>query len=243
MTAIAVPGSGIRRRLMVALAGVAVLPVLLLAGLVLALLSRSFERTATARLDTGLDAVEGQLARMEAVARIKVAAIVAEDVPRAGDADPRPLATDWGRRRDLAVLEIVAADGTVLSSHHWPAGYGLREQDHVYDGAPRFRREKVSEGYGAGDRLAVVAEKAASLGGRPVIVRGGALVDAALLDEVSRLTGAAAAIYDQDARSWIAPAGSPLAAWPGGVERGSGGEVALRGESFRWRARPLARGL
>jgi signal transduction histidine kinase len=140
-------------------------------------------------------------------------------------------------------LEIVSDDGSVLSSRHWPAGYGLREQDHVYEDAPRFRREKVAQGYGAVERLAIVGETRAALGGRPVIVRGGALVDAALLDEVSRLMGAQAALYDEDAREWIAPAGSPLAAWPGGPHGGTAGEIALGGESFRWRARPLARGL
>ena len=237
------PSSSIRRRLMVALAAVAVLPVLLLAGLVLVLLSRSFEKTASARLDTGLEVVEALLTRMEASARTRVAAIVEEDIPAAGASDPRMLATDWARRRDLAVLEIVAADGTVLSSRHWPAGYGLQEQDHAFDGVPRFRREKVSEGYGAVERLAVVAEKAASLGGRPVIVRGGTFVDGALLDEVSRLMGAAAGVYDEGRREWIAAAGSPLASRTEGVKGASGGEMSLRGESFRWRSRPLAPGL
>lgn len=236
-------GGTIRRRLLTAFAAVAVPPVLLLAALVLVLLSRSFERTAASRLRDGIDAVEGRLARMEAVARAKVAAVAREDLAVAADADLPGLATESGERRDLAVLEIVSADGTILSSLHWPVGFGLREQDRTFDGAPRFRIEKVSEGYGAAERLVLVAEGPASLRGQAVVVRGGSFVDGALLDELSRLMGAEVAVRDEAGRRWIAADGSPLATWtapPSGVDAG---EVALRGESFRWRARPLAPGL
>ena len=113
-------GGSIRRRLLTAFAAVAVPPVLLLAALVLVLLSRSFERTAESRLRDGIAAVEGRLARMETVARVKVAAVAREDLPVAADADLPGLATESGERRDLAVLEIVGADGKILSSLHWP---------------------------------------------------------------------------------------------------------------------------
>ncbi len=236
-------GGTIRRRLLTAFAAVAVPPVLLLAALVLILLSRSFERTAESRLRDGIAAVEGRLARMEGAARAKVVAVAREDLPVAADADLPSLATESGERRDLAVLEIVGADGTILSSLHWPVGFGLREQDRTFEGAPRFRIEKVSEGYGAEDRLVLVAELKASLRGQAVVVRGGSFVDGELLDELSRLMAAEVAVRDEAGRRWIAAVGSPLATWPappGGVEAG---EVTLRGESFRWRARALAPGL
>ena len=101
----------------------------------------------------------------------------------------------------------------------------------------------MSEGYGASERLALVAEQAGSLRGQKVVVRGGFFIDGALLDELSRLMGAQVAVRDEAGRRWIAPNGSPLLAWkdpPSGVDAG---EVALRGESFRWRARALAPGL
>jgi len=236
-------GGTIRRRLLTAFAAVAVPPVLLLAALVLVLLSRSFERTAASRLQDGTDAVFGRLARMEDVARVKVAAVAREDLPVAADADLPGLAGESGERRDLPVLEIVSAEGTILSSLHWPVGFGLREQDRTFEGVPRFRMEKVSEGYGATERLALVAERPASLHGREVVVRGGSFVDGALLDELSRLMGAAVAVRDEAGRRWIAADGSPLATWtapPGGAGQG---EVSLRGESFRWQATPLAPGL
>src|SRR5688572_28695260 len=128
-----------RRRLLAAFAAVAVPPVLLLAALVLVLLSRSFERTAASRLQDGVDAVEGRLARIEGMARAKVAAVAREDLAVAAEADLPGLATEAGERRDLSVLEIVGADGKILSSLHWPVGFGLREQDRTFEGTPQFR--------------------------------------------------------------------------------------------------------
>jgi signal transduction histidine kinase len=236
-------GGSIRRRLLTAFAAVAVPPVLLLAALVLVLLSRSFERTAASRLGNGIAAVEGRLVRMEAAARAKILAVAREDLPVAADADLPGLATESGERRDLAVLEIVGNDGTILSSLHWPVGFGLEEQDRTFAGAPRFRIEKVAEGYGAEERLALVAERPGLLRGQPVVVRGGSFVDAALLEELSRLMGAEVAVRDEAGGRWIAAHGSPLSTWTDPPAGAAAGEVALRGESFRWRATPLAPGL
>ena len=240
-------GGSIRRRLLGAFAAVAVPPVLLLAALVLILLSRTFERTASARLRDGIASVEGRLARMEDVARTRVAAVAREDLPKSADVDLPGLAIEAGERRDLPMLEIVGADGTILSSLHWPVGFGLREQDRTFAGAPRFRVEKVSEGYGAADRLALVAETPGSLQGQPVIVRGGSLVDGTLLDELSELMGAEVAIRDNGGARWIAREKSPLAGWTGGPQAkgpsgstDAAGEIALGGESYHWRARALA---
>jgi signal transduction histidine kinase len=239
-------GGSIRRRLLGAFAAVALPPVLLLAALVLVLLSRTSERTASARLRDGMASVEGRLARMEGVARTRVAAVAREDLPRSAAVDLPSLAIEAGERRDLPMLEIVSADGTILSSLHWPVGFGLGEQDRTFPGAPRFRVEKVSEGYGATDRLALVAETSGSLQGKPVVVRGGSFVDGALLDELSELMGAEVAIRDQAGARWIAREKSPLASWTGGPAKGpsasadAAGEIALGGESYHWRARGLA---
>ena len=64
-------------------------------------------------------------------------------------------------------------------------------------GAKQFRVEKVSEGYGAEERLVLVAERPASLRGQAVIVRGGSFIDGELLDELSRLMGAEVAVRDE----------------------------------------------
>jgi signal transduction histidine kinase len=235
----ALSGGSIRGRLFSAFAAVAILPILLLAGLVLVLLTRSFERTAAARLESAAAAVTGAIARMESSARARLAAVAGEDL---AGADAREAAGAIGRRADLPAVEVVAPDGTVLSSLHWPAGFGLRDQDRTFAGTPRFRMEKVSQGYGAVDRLAVVAEAPAKLGARPVVVRGGSFLDAALLDEISRLTGAAVGVRDE-ASGWIAPARSPLPGWSGPAAGAPSGEAVLGGERYRWTAEALAPGL
>jgi two-component system nitrogen regulation sensor histidine kinase NtrY len=207
---------------------------------VLTLLTRNVERVADTRLESSLDAVSGVLDRMEATARTKLTAIADEDAPAAGRSATRPLAEEWGRRHDLAMFEIIARDGTILSSRHWPAGYGLQEQDLVDPRTPRFRVEKVTEGYGSVGRLAVVAERNATIGDFPVLLRGGAFIDEALVEEVSRLTGTEIGIFLPVLR--IADRRSPLndLETVSLLGRSSGGEEILGGESFRWRARPLA---
>jgi signal transduction histidine kinase len=229
-----------RGRLFAAFAAVAILPILLLAGLVLVLLTRSFERTAEARLESAAGAVTGAIERMESSARAKLVATAAGDLSPAGDT--RSVATAIAGRTGLDALEVVAPDGSVVSSYHWPAGFGLRDQDRTFPGTPRFRMETVAEAYGAVERLAVVAEAPAVLGGKRVVVRGGSFVDAVLLDEISRLTGAAVGVREQ-ASGWIVPPRSPLAAWPGPSAGTSAGETILAGERYRWTSEPLAPGL
>jgi signal transduction histidine kinase len=230
-----------RGRMFAAFAAVAVIPLVLLAALVLVLLSRGERRAAAARLESAAGAVSGMLARMEYSARAKLSATSTQDLASAGDA--RSAATAIARRTGLDVLEIVDADGAVVSSFHWPAGFGLPDQDRTFPGVARFRMEKTAEGYGAVERLAVVAESPAFFDGDPVVLRGGSFVDAALLDEVSRLTGAAAAVRDEGAARWIGPERSPLASWALPRAGPSSGETLLRGEPFRWSAEPLAPGL
>ena len=228
-----------RGRMFAAFAAVAVIPLVLLSALVLILLSRGERRAASGRLESATGAVSGMLARMETSARAKLIATATKDL--ASDGDARAAATAIAARTGLDVLEIVDAEGAVVSSFHWPAGFGLADQDRTFAGVARFRMEKTAEGYGAVERLAVVAESPARFDGDAVVLRGGSFVDAALLDEVSRLTGAAVGVRDEAAARWIAPERSPLLGWTGPA--GGSGEVLLAGEPFRWSAEELAPGL
>ena len=230
-----------RGRMFAAFAAVAVIPLILLSALVLVLLSRGERRAASARLESAAGAVSGMLARMESSARAKLAATSTQDLSSAGDA--RSAATAIAGRTGLDALEILTPDGAVVSSFHWPAGFGLHDQDRTFPGVARFRLEKTAEGYGAVERLAVVAESPARFGGDAVVLRGGSFVDAPLLDEVSRLTGAAVAVRDETGGRWIGPERSPLLALTLPAPGPSSGEALLLGEPFRWSAEPLAPGL
>jgi signal transduction histidine kinase len=256
---------GLRGRLLTAFVLVAVPPLLLLTAGVTALLARSFAQSGDERLRDALAAAIGQVDRQFKRAETEVAA-AAQELP---DLRPEPrelleLAKRIGQNHALPALEIVDEGKRVVSSRHWLAGFGLPEQDGLFPGDDTVRVERVSEGYGEAERLAVMATRASTLNGAPVIVRGGSFVDAEFLAEMSGLTGVKLALRDRRHQRWIAPAGSPLLAWDepslgsgglGGAERppaqrasagsiparaneAKGGEVTLAGTAYRFAARP-----
>jgi signal transduction histidine kinase len=233
---------GLRGRLLTAFVLVAVPPLLLLTAGVTALLARSFAHSGDERLRDALAAAISQVDRQFKRAEAEVAG-AAQELP---DLRPEPrelleLAKRIGQNHALPALEIVDEGQRVVSSRHWLAGFGLPEQDGLFPGDDTVRVERVSEGYGEAERLAVMATRASTLNGAPVVVRGGNFVDAEFLAEMSGLTGVKLALRDRRHQRWIAPAGSPLLAWDepnlaGGEAKG--GEVTLAGTAYRFAARP-----
>jgi nitrogen fixation/metabolism regulation signal transduction histidine kinase len=233
--------TGLRGRLLAAFVLVAVLPLLLLSAVITGLLSRSLEDAAFGRLGRGLEAAQALLAERRRWAEAQVAAVAEQDLPSARgpvEAD-RTLSEEIARRRDLPNLEIVDARGLVISSRHWPAGFGLEARDGLFPGDPGLRLEKVAEGYGVAERLALVAQHPASWRGAPVIVRGGVFLDGEFLAGLARLMGAEVALRDGLRQQWIASAGSPLAGWTAPAPGERRGRVDLEGASYRFVAAPL----
>jgi signal transduction histidine kinase len=208
------------------------------------LLERTFETAADERLEQALRGGRHEVERRRRQAREAVLSAAGElplMVP-SDESDPAAaLAEPLARGRSLDVLEIVDREGRLLSSHHWPAGYGLPDRDQLFGGLPDYRVEKVAEGHGAALRLAVTASAPGEWRARPVTVRGGYFVDAAFARELSSLTGLDLALYDQERRRWIAASGSALAGWARPpLPRDGAGETSLLGEPHRWRAVSLA---
>jgi len=109
-------------------------------------------------------AVDG-IAASEAAVNI---AIAADDSPYYNE--PRSLASAHG----LGLLELVAGDGTIVSSAEWPARFGyqedwLREPADWESRGAFLRREELPDGV----TLALVAVGTASAGGRQLYVAGG----------------------------------------------------------------------
>jgi nitrogen fixation/metabolism regulation signal transduction histidine kinase len=232
---------GLRGRLLTAFVLVAVPPLLLLTAGVTALLARSFAQSGDERLRDALAAALSQVDRELERAEVEVAA-AAQELP---DLRPEPrelleLAKRIGQNHALPALEIVDEGQRVVSSRHWPAGFGLPEQDGLFPGDDTARVERVSEGYGEAERLAVMATRASTLNDAPVLVRGGSFVDADFLTEMSGLTGVRLALRDGRHPRWIAPKGSPLLAWndPTLARDHAKGEVTLAGTPYRFAARP-----
>jgi nitrogen fixation/metabolism regulation signal transduction histidine kinase len=231
----------LRGRLLAAFVLVAVPPLLLLTAAVTALLGRSFAQSGDERLRDALSAASGQVDRQLKRAETEVRAVAVEDLPQQPpDRDLPGLAMRLGQSRALPALEIVDDQGHVVSSRHWRAGFSLPEQDGLFPGDETVRVERVNEGYGEAERLAVMVSRPSELDGKPVTVRGGSFIDADFLAEMAGLTGVRLALRDHRRQRWIAPAGSPLLGWsdPALSGREGKGEVTLAGTAYRFAALP-----
>jgi nitrogen fixation/metabolism regulation signal transduction histidine kinase len=242
------PLRSLRARLLVAFLAVAMPPVLLLGLAVNLLVARSFEATTRERLDQSVRAVRAEIDRRRAHAREALQQVVSVDLPAMEtrairDAD---IAGEVAAARDLAALEIVGSDGKVVSSRHWPAGFGLTDRDGLFSGDESLRIEKVAEGYGASEQLAIMPQAQGEWRGRLVLLRGGPLLDAAFCQELGNLAGVEVGLRDQARARWIAPAGSGLLGWASpafAVDASTPpvrrGEAILDGRGYRWAAAPL----
>ena len=231
---------------MTAFALVSVPPVLLLAAAVTTLISRSFERTAAQRLESGLRAAQTRIGELRRRADAQVARVATQDlpaVPPTEDGDLR-LADALDQKRELPALEIVDAGNRVVSSRHWPAGYGLEDQDGLFPGDAALRIEKVARGHGAEERLALMPAHEARWRGANVIVRGGPFLDGDLLAELGAILNAEVGLRDEVRGRWIAPPASPLLTWSAAPPAGSsGGQVVLGGAPYHWASAALGPGL
>jgi nitrogen fixation/metabolism regulation signal transduction histidine kinase len=233
----------LRARLLTAFALVAVLPVVLLAVAASTLIGRSFQQSARRRLDEALGSGLTHIARLRGEAEARVAAAAREDLdPPSSPQEDRAVATRVAERRGLAAFEIVDAEGRVLSSHHWPAGFGLPARDAAFPDDPGLRVATVADGFGSVERLALMPSRPARWRGKPVTVRGGPLLDVAFVSGLGTLLGVQAGLYDAWRGLWIADEGSPLSGWaPEGFGRSPAqGETRLAGSPYRWAAGRVA---
>jgi nitrogen fixation/metabolism regulation signal transduction histidine kinase len=230
----------LRTRLLTAFVLVAVPPLLALALIVDTLVTRSFDAAAARRLAAALGAMSGRLASMQRGAAERVAAAVREDMPAdRGNEEDRALCDRIAAKRELPLLALADAAGRLVCSHHWPAAFGLRDDAPVAASEGSLRWEKVAEGYGMAERLAVTAARPGVFRGEPVTLRGGVFLEPDLLAELSALMQCHVAFRDQARGLWVAPPDSPFTAWESPVLAEPGGDVRLPGGPFRWAAAPL----
>jgi nitrogen fixation/metabolism regulation signal transduction histidine kinase len=236
---------GLRGRLLAGFALVAVPPILLLGFASAALLARGSQVAVQQRLEAALRSAEEELTRRRAAAAEHAQRVISDDLPSADlAANPLELAARIARQRGLDVLEVLDAEGRVISSSHWPAGFGFLDRDAVFSGQDAFRLETVTAGHGGAERLAVTAASRGRWRDQDVIVRVGWLVDEDFAAQLSALMGLELALRDQAHGRWIARAGAPVHAWrdpalgPSPV-----GQVTLGAETYRFAARTVVPGL
>jgi len=229
----------LRERLLAAFVLVSVVPLILLASGTTVLVSRTFERLETTRLLSALSNAEAEVRRIRERSAARVAAAVSEHLG-SDELEANPAST-IARWNGFDAFEIVDAGGRVVSSSHWQVAFGLPDKDGLFPGDPALRVEKVAEGYGAAERLALMPGQAATFRGAPVTVRGGVFLDSDFLAALGGLTGVDLGLRDALRRRWIVADGSPLGSWPapplaGGPDRG---DAELGGDLYRWVATPL----
>jgi nitrogen fixation/metabolism regulation signal transduction histidine kinase len=236
---------GLRGRLLAAFALVAVPPILLLGFASAALLARSSNAAARQRLEAALRSAEDELARRRRAAAEQAERVLSVDLPQAEEPeDPLKLATKIARERRLDILEVLDADGRVISSHHWPAGFGFPDRDGLFPNEDAFRVETIAEGPGGTERLAVTGTQRGRWRGQDVLVRAGWLVDSDFAAQLSALMGLELALRDEVRGRWIARPGAPLEAWKDpSLDSSRPGQVVLGAETYRWAAKPVVPGL
>jgi nitrogen fixation/metabolism regulation signal transduction histidine kinase len=233
----------LRTRLLIAFGLVSVPPLLLLAASASELVARGSRETAARRLESGLATTRERLDLMAHDAEAKVGAIAVEDLRtlRPLEEGDRGLADVLALRRGLGALEIVDATNRVVSSHHWPAGFGLPALDSGYEGDAVLRVATVADGYGTAERLALMPARRATWRAAQVTVRGGPFLDAAFFADLSRVMGAEVGLRDLPRRRWITGSASPLQGWAdptfGGLA--AAGETEIGTTRYRFAARPL----
>jgi nitrogen fixation/metabolism regulation signal transduction histidine kinase len=239
---------GLRGRLLAGFALVAVPPILVLGFASAALLTRSSQAAASQRLDAALRSVEDELARRRRAAAEQTDRILTDDLPsQEFAANPLKLADDIAGKRGLDVLEVLDAEGRVLSSSHWPAGFGFLDRDFVFAGQDALRVETVKEGQqgqGGAAALAVTASRRGRWRDQEVVVRAGWRMDDQFVGQLSALMGLDVALWDQLQGRWIARPGAALQTWRApNLDQARPGQVTLGGQTYRWAGRALAPGL
>jgi two-component system nitrogen regulation sensor histidine kinase NtrY len=229
-------------RVFLAFAVVAVPPVLLLAFVTAARLSQTFEESSARRAARGLQAAAHRVDRLRLRAAERAEAMAREGLDALVD-DPAAVEA-LGARHELPVLTVLDAEGRVVASRHWPAGFGLEDRSTAIGTDRPYRRELVASGHGGTERLAVVATRRAQAAGQPVILRAGYLLDEDLAAELSTLLGTEVGLLDTARGTWIAAPRSPLRAWkaPEAADAARGA-VKLGDAAYMWAADELAPGL
>ena len=202
-----------RRKLLAVFAMTVVLSVAGVAFMVSAMTRRAFERTEEQRTTALVAQFQREFSRQGEEAARHVEAIAgSEDVARMAmtlnrssslSSAPADLAGYFEVARTLAdnhqldFLELVDANGTILSSAHWPAKFGYREDEFASLAAsadqPAFlKQEELQDG----SRLGLFAVRTTRVGERAVYVIGGRLLDKNFVSALNTPADTRALLYE-----------------------------------------------
>jgi signal transduction histidine kinase len=191
-----------RLKLLLGVSGAVVAVVAVVAWTVVVTTRGAFERLEAERTQALVDQFRREFERRGQEVSRRVAGIAgSEAVLRiAIDPDPAPYvreAAALAAAHNLDFLELVAGDGTIISSAHWPARFGYKnawiiQQVEWQQQAAFLQQEELPEGR----VLALLAVRAVAAGDRKLYVAGGLRLGDAFLASLSLPAGMRARLYE-----------------------------------------------
>ncbi len=191
-----------RRRLLLSMALIVFLSVGAVSWIVSVRTRRAFERADAERTDALIAQFRREFTRrgddvvrrVEAVAGSDSVTRMALDLSRGGDSSAYVTqAKAVADSHQLDLLELVTAEGTIISSAQWPARFGYKEEiapDLSSKGAV-LRLVPLPEGA----TLGLVAVRRVMIGDRPLVVLGGQRLDREFIASLTLPAGMRALLY------------------------------------------------
>ena len=193
-----------RTKVFLSITSAVVLAVWIVAGVVSTLVTKSFEhrdaqRTVTlvAQFRREFDRRSAEVARrLDAIANSDQIARVVVDL---GSPQPDPgkyydQAQTLAREQSLDFLELVGADGSIISSAEWPARFGYKESWLLQSADSKstfLKREELADGAALG----LITVRTVKAGNEQLYIAGGQKLDKEFLDTLPELEGVRVQLY------------------------------------------------
>jgi signal transduction histidine kinase len=198
-----------RTKIFLSVAGTVLVAVWIVAAVVSELVTQSFERRDAQRTATLVNQFQREFERRGAEVARRIEAVAdSDDVQRlaanlANQADTSSYYTQaqlLAQEQSLDFLELVAPDGTIISSAEWPARFGYKE-DWIAAGPSPFTDWKAQSSFLKKEDLAdstllgLIAVRAVKSGDSTLYVAGGLRLDKSFLDSLPSADGMRVQIY------------------------------------------------
>ncbi|HTW66259.1 MAG TPA: ATP-binding protein [Bryobacteraceae bacterium] len=194
-----------RVKVFLSIAATAVLSVWIVAAVVTALVTQSFERRDAQRTAALVNQFQREFTRRGAEVARRIEAIAASDdvqrlaVNLGGASDTSgyyAAAQMLAQEQSLDFLELVGPDGTIISSAEWPARFGYKEDWLIGSPAPAaqsffLKKEDLADG----TALGLIAVRSVKAGDGNLYIVGGRRLDQEFLDSLPGAEGMRVQLY------------------------------------------------
>ena len=192
-----------RAKIFLSITSTVVFAVWIVAGVVSALVTKSFERRDAQRTATLISQFHGEFdrrgaevaRRLDAIADSDEIARIAVDLGSSQFDAGKYLdqAQTLAREQSLDFLELVGPDASIISSAEWPARFGYKEDWLLQSGDSKvfLKREDLSDGAALG----LIAVRMVKAGNQQLYIAGGQRLDKQFLDTLPVVEGLRVQLY------------------------------------------------